>query len=323
MKTPTLQKELRHFVSDMVSVEEQALVQMVSAPDMAGTTELSENFRRHREETEAHARRMGERLNTLGGDHSAVKNAVMKTGGKGFLLFAKKQPDTPGKLHAHAYSYESMEWAGYEILIRLSKHADDSETMQIAQEIQREEQAMMERLEAEFDDACNASHPDTDREELQNKIPSYLSDAHALNVQSIKFLKKSAKQAPTSEVTKIYQDQLVVSKDQKKQIKQRQQQLDSSPSFFKDKALAAGAFNWRHFFNAHSDTPFKLAGFTYALKHLEIGAYELLRRTAEEAGDEATVRLCETLLLEEKGLAMRLQRALPRLVDAMVRNNFA
>lgn len=32
---------------------------------------------------------------------------------------------------------------------------------------------------------------------------------------------------------------------------------------------------------AQPDTPPKLAGFAYALEHLEIGSYELLRRVAE------------------------------------------
>ena len=38
-------------------------------------------------------------------------------------------------------------------------------------------------------------------------------------------------------------------------------------------------------FGAQPDTPAKLAGFAYAFEHLEIGAYELLRRVAQRAGD--------------------------------------
>ena len=33
----------------------------------------------------------------------------MRVGGACFLLFARAQPDTPGKLVAHAYSYEHLE----------------------------------------------------------------------------------------------------------------------------------------------------------------------------------------------------------------------
>ncbi len=41
--------------------------------------------------------------------------------GQGFALFAKFQPDTPGKLVAHAYSYEHMELAAYDLLGRMAE----------------------------------------------------------------------------------------------------------------------------------------------------------------------------------------------------------
>jgi ferritin-like metal-binding protein YciE len=42
----------------------------------------------------------------------------MKVGGAGFVLFAKSQPDTPGKLTANAYSFEHLELASYRLLLR-------------------------------------------------------------------------------------------------------------------------------------------------------------------------------------------------------------
>ncbi len=59
----------------------------------------------------------------------------MKLGGKGFLLFAGLQPETPGRLAAHAYSYEAMEWAGYEMLGRFAEAAGDTQTLDAARVI--------------------------------------------------------------------------------------------------------------------------------------------------------------------------------------------
>jgi Domain of unknown function (DUF892) len=59
----------------------------------------------------------------------------MKVGGAGFVLFAKSQPDTPGKLTANAYSFEHLELASYELLLRAAERAGDAETAEVARRI--------------------------------------------------------------------------------------------------------------------------------------------------------------------------------------------
>jgi ferritin-like metal-binding protein YciE len=57
----------------------------------------------------------------------------MKLGGKGFVLFAKAQPDTPGKLLAHALSYEALEEASYALLAAVAAQDGDTEVAQAAE----------------------------------------------------------------------------------------------------------------------------------------------------------------------------------------------
>ena len=47
---------------------------------------------------------MRERLEVGGAEPSTVKDVVARDGAFGFLLSARVQPDTPGKLTAHAFS---------------------------------------------------------------------------------------------------------------------------------------------------------------------------------------------------------------------------
>ena len=124
------QEQLVHFLKDMYSVEQQALVQMKSAPDLAGDPGFADDFRKHQTETEQQADLLHKRLEAHGESPSTLQGLIMKLGGKGFLLFAAAMPETPGRLAAHAYSYEAMEWAGYEMLVRFAEAAGDSQTVE-------------------------------------------------------------------------------------------------------------------------------------------------------------------------------------------------
>jgi ferritin-like metal-binding protein YciE len=89
-----------------------------------------------------------------------------------------------------------------------------------------------------------------------------------------------------------------------------------TPSRFKDAALSLGALNWGAFFQAQPDTPAKLAAFAYAFEHLEIGAYELLGRVAERAGDPDTAGVARRILAEEEAAAERLHSLLEPALEA-------
>jgi ferritin-like metal-binding protein YciE len=312
----TLQEQLVHFLSDMYSVEQQALAQLVSAPDMAGDASIAEDFRLHHAETEQQEALIGERLAAYGETPSSIKDAIMKLGGKGFLLFAGLLPETPGRLVAHAYSYEAMEWAGYEMLILFAEKAGDTGTAAVARTIRDQERAMMERLERGFDAAEQASHRDTPREKMGADLRKHLGEAHALESQGIQLLSKSDDIAGDPNLAQICSRHLEETRGHARLLEERLEALGSSPSSLKDFALGLGGLNWGFFFQAQPDTPAKLAAFAYAYEHLKICGYELLKRTAKRAGDAETVRLCETLLTDERTMADRLTGAFASAVQA-------
>lgn len=49
--------------------------------------------------------------------------------------FARAQPDNPGKLASHAFSYEHQELAAYELLGYVAKRAGDRETRGLLPEL--------------------------------------------------------------------------------------------------------------------------------------------------------------------------------------------
>src|SRR5437764_818503 len=188
-----IDEQLTKYLTDAHSIEEQALAQLRSAPDIAGDEQLARIFHEHLLETEDQERLIRERLEAHGASPSRLKDTVMAAGGKGFVLFAKSQPDTPGKLAAHgakpnalqdaamrlgalnwgmffqaqpdtpgklaafAYAFEHLEIGGYEQLKRVAERAGDQETVQTAERILSEEREAARKIAAQFDRAATAS----------------------------------------------------------------------------------------------------------------------------------------------------------------------
>ena len=316
MPNRPIDEQVVKYLTDVHSIEEQALAQMRSAPDLAGDEQLAAAFRAHLTETERHEQLVRDRLEALGASPSKLKDAAGYGSGKAFVLFARSQPDTTGKLTTHALSYEHMEWAAYELLMRIARRAADEETAALAERIRDEEAAMAERLEQSFDRAVEASLREQDPDDLGKQLVKYLSDAHAIENQSIGLLSKGPDIAGDPQLATLFEQHLEETREHQRLVETLLDTHGGSPNAIKDAAMRLGALNWGGFFGAQPDTPAKLAGFAHAFEFLEVGAYEQLLRVARRANDEDTVRAAEAILVEERAAGAKIAAAFDRAVDA-------
>jgi ferritin-like metal-binding protein YciE len=294
--------QLVKYLTDVHSIEEQALTQMRRASDLVEGS-FSEIFQRHLGETESQEQRVRARLEARDANPSRLKDAAGQAGGFGMVLFAKSQPDTPTKLALHAFSYEHMEVAAYELLAIAAREAGDSETVAMAEAIANEEREMAGRVATHFDDAVEQALSEVEPDDLDAQLNKYLSDVHALEGQSKKLLEKGKDLDLPEGLRAGLSHHLEETEGHLEKIERRLDDRDTAPSALKDAALRLGALNWGMFFAAQPDTPAKLAGFAYAVENLEVAAYELLIRVAKRAGDQETVALAESILSEEKAAA--------------------
>ena len=312
-------EQLVKYLTDAHAIEQQALAQLRTAPDIAGDPELSRLFAEHLTETEEQERTVRNRLEAHDASPSKLKDTVMAAGGKGFVLFARSQPDTPGKLAAHAISYENLEAAAYELLSRVAEIAGDRDTAEAARRIRTQELAMSDRLQAALDHAVDASLRDQQPDELPEQLRKYLADAHAIESQAIQLLEKGPDLAGDPEIAQLYAEHLEETRDHQTLVRRRLEELGGSPNALKDAAMRLGALNWGTFFAAHPDTPGKLAAFAFAFEHLEIAGYEELKRVARRAGDEATVAVADQILEQERAAATKIAAHWDRAVEASLR----
>src|SRR5829696_7110897 len=299
----TLEEQLTKHLTDVHSIEVQALAQLHVAPRMAHDPQLARAFREHIVETEEQERLVRERLEAHAADPSRLKDIAGRAGGVGMVLFARSQPDTPGKLVAHAYSYEHMEFAAYELLSIVAEKAGDPETAAVARSIRDQEAAMAERLAAGFDRAVDASLRDVPTDDLGKQLGKYLSDVHAIESQSLQLLEQGQAIAGDPNLKKVFSDHLDETRSQQMAIGARIEARGERPSRFKSALLRVGGVNLGAFFGAQPDTPAKLAGFAFAFEHLEIAAYEQLLRVSHRAGDDETARIAERIAGEERAAA--------------------
>jgi ferritin-like metal-binding protein YciE len=302
----TIDEQLDKYLADAHSIEEQALTQLRRAPEIAGDERLAAAFEQHLAETNAHEDRIRRRLVARDADTSAVKDIAGKAGGLGMVAFAKANPDTPGKLTAHAFSYEHMEVAAYELLRRVAGRARDEETAEVARANLEDERRMAQRLADCFDVAVAASLRDVEVGEFEDQLVKYLVDAHAIEQQAAQLLTKGPDLVDDAHLAEVFEAHLAETEHHADRIEARLDAHDAKPSRFQDAAMRAQELNIGAFFAAQPDTTAKLAGFAFAFEHLEIAAYELLRRTADRAGDEETAKVADANLAEERAAAERI-----------------
>jgi ferritin-like metal-binding protein YciE len=247
-----------------------------------------------------------ERLEALGDKPSKLKDAAGAGGGWAMAAFAAAQPDTPGKLVMHAYSYEHMELAAYELLKRLAERAGDEETARMAADIAEEEGRMAERLEQSFDTAVEVTLAAVDADQLDSALLAYLRDVHALEGQAEKLLEAGAERVDDEQLEAAFREHLEETEGHRERIAGLLDERGGRPSLVKDAMLKAGGLNLSAFFGAQPDSTTKLAGFAFAFEQLEVAAYELLHRVAARAGDEGVVAGAEEILAEERRAAGRI-----------------
>jgi ferritin-like metal-binding protein YciE len=316
MSGRSMNEQLVKFLADVHSIEVQALTQMQYAPRIAGEPALARAFTEHLEETREHQRLVWDALTQRGADSSTLKDLAGRVGGWAMVAFARLNPDTPGKLTVHAFSYEHLEQAAYELLARAAEHAGDPAVVALAREIGAQERAMAERLAGAFDQASDASLREKPVSQLGDEVVAYLQDAHAIETQAVALLRAAPAIAGAAALAAALRDHHAESQEHRQLVAARLQAHDARPSRLQDTALRIGGLSVAAFLAGQPATPVKLAGFVYAFEHLEIAAYELLHRVAERAGDAETASVAARIADEERSAARRIAGTWDDAMDA-------
>lgn len=161
--TNTLQRKLADWVEDAHAMEQRMrreLDVMVAALEQesrwpavqdVGGDDLLQDFKRHREETDRHERRLRERLDALGRTPSPLKQAKSVIVGTTASFVESAGKDKSARHGRDAFAAEHMEIAAYELLERLARRVGDTETAEVARSNRVDEEQMAGRLADRWD----------------------------------------------------------------------------------------------------------------------------------------------------------------------------
>lgn len=137
----------------------------------------------------------------------------------------------------------------------------------------------------------------------QEQLVKYLTDAHAMEEQSVQLLEKGSGMTGDEEIARVYRAHLMQSQEHVEHILKRLEAHGESASKVKDAAMKVGALGIGGAAFAAPDTPVKLSAAAFAFENLEIASYRLLRGLAERASDTETVSVVDRILEQEEAAA--------------------
>jgi UDP-glucose 4-epimerase len=137
----------------------------------------------------------------------------------------------------------------------------------------------------------------------RGKLVEQLDAVHAIEEQALAQMRRAPKLASDDRVAAIFEAHLKGTEGQERRVRERLEAHGVDPS---KPQSGSGGIGITAFAASQPDTPEKLVSHAFSYAHLEVAAYELLRRTADVAGDAVTAAMAKEIAAEEERMAERL-----------------
>ena len=151
MADDKLNQKLIDYIEDAHALEQNVSTMLDSMISTTDDPEIEQMLKHHKEETERQEARLRKRLDALGAGTSTRKQAQTVAAALVKGAADVVRGDQAGKNARDAYTTEHMEIAAYQLLERLAEKAGDAETAEVARQNRAEEEAMAQKIDANWD----------------------------------------------------------------------------------------------------------------------------------------------------------------------------
>jgi len=140
-------------------------------------------------------------------------------------------------------------------------------------------------------------------DELKAQLIKHIDEAHAMEQNVLRMLDGMISTTDDPEILDALEHHKVQTQGHADRMAERLEAHDATPSTVKQIGGVLGALAKMPLDLVRGEKAGRNARDGYATEHLEIASYELLRRIAQKAGDEATAQAAQQIIAEEAAMA--------------------
>jgi ferritin-like metal-binding protein YciE len=145
-------------------------------------------------------------------------------------------------------------------------------------------------------------------DELKAQLIKHIDEAHAMEQNVLRMLDGMIQTTDDPEIIDQLEHHKMETQRHSDLMEQRLQAHDASPSMVKQAGGILQALAKMPLDMVRGEKAGRNARDGYATEHLEIASYELLKRIAQKAGDEATANACEEIIKDERAMAEKIEQ---------------
>ena len=155
--------------------------------------------------------------------------------------------------------------------------------------------------------------------QLKEQLIKHIDEAHAMEQNVLRMLDGMISTTDDPDILQELEHHKVETEGHAQRMKSRLEAHGSSPSTVRQAAGILGALAKMPLDVVRQEKAGRNARDGYATEHMEIAAYELLKRVAARAGDEETATACDEIIAQERAMAETIAANWDKFADLALR----